>query len=243
MSDYPTELLTFHGWGFSSDIWQSWESYLPPDLRVQHAERGYFGEGGVPQFEEEGSHKVILTHSFGLHWCPRPLIEQADHLVIISGFLSFHPERELAERRSRLLFQQMMSRFVEKPHEVLAQFYRNTYSPSESPAAPYGEINGESAGEIRGGISHDRLLEDLGQLGTVRMGPEELHRIPALTLIHGEEDAIVSNRKGRGIYRLLNRRSRYLEVKHAGHAVPFTHPEICCKFLNPVLQHQAVGDL
>src|SRR5690625_8030952 len=125
MFDHPTQLLTFHGWGFSSDIWQSWQSYLDPSLRVRHADRGYFGGGYMPQFEEDESHKVILTHSFGLHWCPQSLIEQADHLVISSGFLSFHPDRELAGRRSRLLLQQMMSRFVEKPAEVLDQFYHN----------------------------------------------------------------------------------------------------------------------
>ena len=230
MFDFPTQLLTFHGWGFSSEIWRSWQQYLDPSVRVRHADRGYFGDGYNPEFEEDGSQKVVLTHSFGLHWCPQHLIEQADHLVIISGFLSFHPDREVAGRRSRLLLQQMMSRFIEKPDEVLKKFYENTYSPAERPPIPGRKI------------SHDRLLEDLGQLGNTGMGPEKLHRVPSLTLIHGEEDVIVSNRKGRGMYRLLRRRSRYLEVKQAGHAVPFTHPELCYRFLTPILRQSEVRD-
>lgn len=221
-----TEIITYHGWGFSSAIWKHWTAILPAGTSVSHADQGYFGERIQPEFRQLSSRKVILTHSFGLHLCPEQNLKEADHLVIMSGFLSFHPEKSADNRRSRLVLQQMMSRFVEKPKEVLSGFYKNTFSP----------VNGII--KVADTFSHDRLLEDLGKLETSRLTPEYLYQVPEITIIHGEADKIVPKDKSRRMFAVLRRRSQYFEIKHAGHGVPFTHSEQCCKFLLPALFHE-----
>jgi pimeloyl-[acyl-carrier protein] methyl ester esterase len=118
-------------------------------MAAAHADRGYFGRENAPGFSDKAVRKIIMTHSFGLHWCPAGLLEEADHLVIVSGFISFHPEEPGERRRSKLFLRQMKSRFVEKPAEVLRMFYENVYHPEEVPVA------------VPAGCDHDRLLEDL----------------------------------------------------------------------------------
>ncbi|MEX1063013.1 MAG: alpha/beta hydrolase [Balneolaceae bacterium] len=219
-----TELITFHGWGFSPNVWEGWESILPSAVRFIHADRGYFGPPCKPSFSESSGRKVLLTHSFGLHWCPAGLLAEADHLVVLSGFLDFHPAATEENRRSRLVLRQMLSRFVEKPGEVLRMFYKNAFSPDK--------VTSE---EFPGTFNHDNLLSDLDILGTSRLNPEKLLRVPGITFIHGEADEVVSNTKGRSMYADLQDNSQYFEIKQAGHCVPFTHAEQCYRFLKPAL--------
>ena len=225
MSENITEIITFHGWGFSPGIWSEWEQILAGTVgvSVQHADRGYFGKENIPSFRDANGSKILMVHSFGLHWCPQELIRSADHLIIISGFLSFHPETPREARKSKLVLRQMKSRFVDKPMEVLTKFYENVYTPAQADIQTPGVLN------------HDQLLEDLEWLGTANLWPDMLHKINGITIIHGEDDRIVSNSKARELFAML-RGSQYFEIKHAGHGVAFTHTEECFRFLKPVVQ-------
>lgn len=224
MPDLKTDLITFHGWGFSADIWSGWDSLVPEYVSIRHANRGYFGDRKVPEFNNSTEQKVIMAHSFGLHWCPHELIMKADHLVIVSGFLSFHPDQPRQARRSKLMLQQMMSRFVDKPHEVLENFYELVFKPSPISVDTPTEIN------------HDKLLDDLALLGSVYIQPELLHNIPAITIIHGEEDSVVPKEKAHELFSIFKRKSQYFEIKHAGHAIPFTRKKQCAGFLKPLFR-------
>lgn len=222
-----TELITYHGWGFDSSIWKSWEERLSGSVELHHADRGYFGPASHPSFSTDPGRKVLIVHSFGLHWCPPEELERADHLVILSGYRRFHPSVGQEERRSQLTLRQMMSRFVEKPVEVVTDFYRNVYYPSEC---------NRTVPEIR---NHERLLEDLGEIDTKSLPEILIRRFPPVTIVHGGEDRIVPREKGRELFERLSPEARYLEVKHAGHAVAFTHSEECLKFLRPLLRFDA----
>ncbi len=222
MPDPKIELITCHGWGLSPSVWDVWEELLPADVSVTHLDRGYFGEEKEAGFRYPGSRKIVMAHSFGLHWCPRQLVEQADHLIITGGFLSFHPDAPDEGRRSRLILRQMMSRFVEMPYEVLRDFYRNVWFPDR----PSFDIPDKP--------DHDRLLHDLERLGSDHFPLMTLHRIPDVTIIHGEKDAIVHRTKGHELFNML-RKSRYLEIKEGGHAAVFTHAGQCYRFLKPLV--------
>lgn len=223
-ADLKTDIITFHGWGFSPDIWAEWDSLIPDIASIRHADRGYFGDRKVPVFKRFSEQRVIITHSFGLHWCPSDLILQADHLVVISGFLSFHPDQPKRARRSKLLLQQMMSRFVDKPREVLDKFYKEVFKPYPVSV------------DIPSGINHDKLLDDLALLDTVQMKPELLHKIPAITIIHGEEDVVVPKEKAHELFSIFKRKSQYFEIKQSGHSVPFTRQVQCIGFLKPLFR-------
>lgn len=226
MSDPATELITFHGWGFSPQIWEDWEKRLTGIVRIRHGNRGYFGEPNIPSFTGKSGRKVIMTHSYGLHWCPESLLREADALVVLSGFLSFHPSDPGGERRSKLVVRQMMSHFVEKPLDVLGQFYRNVYAPGEAPD------------NIPGPMDHDRLLADLERLNSSVLNPEQFTVLNEVIIIHGSRDRIVSNERARDLYSLLLSNARYFEVKEGGHAVGFCHVDECIRFLNSVFHNE-----
>lgn len=226
MSDPATELITFHGWGFSPEIWSEWEERLAGSVTIQHGNRGYFGEPNTPSFTGNSDRNVVMTHSFGLHWCPKSLLKQADTLVVLSGFLSFHPSDPGGERRSMLVVRQMMSHFVEKPLEVMDQFYRNVYAPEEAPDNTPGPMD------------HDRLLADLERLNSSHLKPEQFADVNEVIIIHGTRDRIVSNERARDLYSLLLSKAKYFEVKEGGHAIGFCRVGECIRFLNPIFHHE-----
>ena len=221
------ELITYHGWGFRPDIWKGWERRLPDELSVRHADRGYYDQPVIPEFHANADRKVILAHSFGLHWCPAEQLEEADHLILLCGFLRFHPREGQQERRSRLLLRQMMSRFVREPGGVIEDFYRNVYAPEPCPLEPPDSAE----------LNHERLLEDLAMLDADGLPFERVSAAGSCTIIHGSEDRIVSREKSRELYSMLPDRARYFEVRHAGHAVGFTHTEECVQFAQPRLKN------
>jgi pimeloyl-[acyl-carrier protein] methyl ester esterase len=217
------EIITFHGWGFSPAIWDGFEKNLCAleNLDIRHADRGYFRKENLPAFQQTDSRKIIIVHSYGLHWCPPEWIQSADHMIILSGFLSFHPRDPEKSRRSRHMLRQMKSRFVDEPEEVLNQFYENVFLPDKVNYQPGNRIN------------HDRLLDDLEHLETSVINPDLLHGADQVTIIHGEEDQIVSNHKAHELFSMFTLNAQYFEIKHAGHGVLYTHAEECSRFLKP----------
>lgn len=195
-------------------------------VQFKAADRGYFEKPEPAGFSDKTDlRKVVFAHSFGLHWCPDEVLEKADHLVVFGGFLNFHPENEKQRKRSFLIVQQMLSHFVEKPKEVLRKFVENAFYPQK---ATRTDVNGD--------IDHEKLLTDLTRIQHDRLSEQFLHEIPEITIIHGENDKIVSNQKGRELYQKLRYRSQYFEIKKAGHAVPATHCKKCYALLKPFIE-------
>ncbi|MEX2368365.1 MAG: alpha/beta hydrolase [Balneolaceae bacterium] len=178
----------------------------------------------MEKFRQAKSHKIVMLHSFGLHWCPPDLISEADHLIIFSGFVDFHPVEDDAKRRSKLILQQMMGRFIEEPEETLLKFYENLFYPESRAWDPPVRMN------------HERLLEDLNRINNPRTSLESLRKIPSITLLHGEMDTIVSNKNARNLFHSLRFQCQYFEIKQAGHALPYTHARQCSKLILSKLQ-------
>lgn len=223
MANIMTEIIAFHGWGLSRDFWSPWKNLVTDNVTFMCADRGYFDRPYSVEFNTGSNNRIVLAHSFGLLWCPPELILEADHLVIMSGFLHFHPEKQPGLKRSRLMLQQMMARFVQEPDEVLIKFYKNMFYPDDSVLEPPGQFNEEL------------LLEDLSRMNTKRINIEQFHKLRSITILHGEKDKIVPNEKGREFYHNMPVRCQYFEIKYAGHALPYTHMWECLKFLEPVI--------
>jgi len=226
MNKTAAHVIAYHGWGLSSEFWNKWIDLLSEDVRFDASDRGYSGSENVVRFDDKAASKQILfVHSFGLHWCPHEVLSNADHLVIFGGFLNFHPESEKKKKRSHFFVQQMLSRFVDKPGEVLNKFLENVFYP----ANPDEQL-------LIGDIDHDKLLADLTMIQHETQSVQILHEIPEITILHGESDKIVSNEKARKLYHNLRYRARYFELKNAGHALPYTQAEACYMFLKPFIE-------
>lgn len=219
-----THIIAYHGWGFSAGFWDPLRFILDDGIRFETAERGYFSAPSRPQFDEEQSiRKIVLAHSYGLHWCDRDVLSQTDHLVIMGGFLNFHPEEVNEHRRSKLVLRQMLSQFVKAPKTVLKQFYNNTFFPQKP------------SFKLPSNLNHDLLLADLSDLDRDEQSHQKVHNLDSITILHGSEDLIVHKHSAREMYRALRYRSQYFEILNAGHAFPVTHAEKCLEILNPIL--------
>ena len=200
-------LILQHGWGFNQNIWKGWNEGMPTGVLTKYCDRGYFGQ---PSAKEAAGKTVLVTHSFGLHLVPPEILEKASGLVLISGFLHFHPEDEKAEERSRLLLRRMTNGVGKNPKEVLEWFYQTC----QVPFAPSSFVN------------RPLLAGDLERLDQEVMSTEKLQHLEKVIILHGTEDSIVPIEKGQELHEQLPQ-SIFLEIQGAEHGLPQTHRSDC----------------
>lgn len=213
--------VAFHGWGFDASYWQPWKDFLSDYGIFQTYDRGYFNDPQEVETLAGPVPTVLIAHSFGLHWIEEALLAQADLLLIVSGFLHFHPYAAQYKRRSRLVLQEMINTMEVNPEKVLTNFYGNAYAPQEAPEKEIGEIN------------HQLLLDSLRRLQDAEMDTQLLKKADKICILHGSEDHIVPHKKGRQIFTQLQGQAQYFEIKGAGHALPYTHYKQCLEFVTP----------
>lgn len=218
------DIIAFHGWGFNRDIWKSWGEKLLSLGTFRTYDRGHFNN---PEkiTSSDANHTVLIAHSFGLHWIDEVLFEQTDLLVIIGGFMHFHPFAAQYKRRSRTILQQMINECQVHPEKVLRNFYSNCYAPQEFSRKKIENLN------------FQLLLDDLKHLNQSKIEAEKLKRADKISIIHGSDDHIVPKAKGREIFNRLPEKSKYFEIKHAGHALPDTHRDQCLGFIKPEIEN------
>ncbi|NGP86981.1 alpha/beta fold hydrolase [Fodinibius halophilus] len=218
------QFIALHGWGFDRHIWDHWETELSKYGNFQTYDRGYFDNPQEIKVDNSGGPVVLISHSFGLHWITKNLLEAADLLIITGGFLYFHPYAAQYKRRSRLIVQEMVNELEINPEKVLQRFYDNCFSPLEAEEIAYEELNLQL------------LLEDLQRLQDSRLDAEILKKVGKVCILHGSQDQIVPYKKGRQIYNQLQQYAQYFELKNAGHALPKTHHRQCLEFVTPEIQ-------
>ncbi|HEY9643788.1 MAG TPA: alpha/beta hydrolase, partial [Coleofasciculaceae cyanobacterium] len=158
----------------------------------------------------------------GLHLCPVAQLQQADLLVIFSGFIEFHPTQDSLRRRSQLILKQMLSQLQVKPEVVLNTFKAKCYHPLVyQPAADASKTPYDLA----------LLTQDLDNLDTSMINVEDLKQIPDIVILHGAQDQIVSPQQGHRLWQQLPN-SQLIEIPDAGHALPFTHFQTCLSVLH-----------
>lgn len=223
--ELKTEILAFHGWGFDRTAWSVWQPYLAPFCRLQAFDRGYYGQPYEPMFNDPNARKIIFAHSYGLHLCPPTHLESCDLLVIFSGFSCFHPQAPRLQKKSRLILQRMQERFAIEPAAVIRDFMRRCYAP-----ATYED-------QLSCELDLNRLAEDLRLLDHSRICIATLERARRIYILHGTDDRIVPNQRGRALFETLQHNQvRYYEVEGAGHSLPFSHMRKCWDILVSVLE-------
>ena len=209
------EVIAYHGWGFDAACWQSIQALIPEFVSWNNFDRGYFGESSMPEFSTDAKTKIVFTHSLGLHFCKDEVMLQADKIVIISGFLHFHPKAAQFRRRSKQVVDEMIKQFDTQPYKVLKAFYRNVFHPQKEFSWPDEEFN------------QSLLVDDLELLNNKERSFPEVKDDTDIIILHGADDAIVSKHKGRGLYEKFNGSAQYFEIKKSGHALPMIHGRKC----------------
>lgn len=216
--------ITFHGWGFDNSFWKAWAKKLSAYGSFLNYDRGYFNEPNEIKTGVGSESTVIIIHSFGLHFVDVELLNQADLLVITGGFLHFHPYAPKYRKRSRLILNQMIDAFENKPEQVLNKFYQNCFAPDD--------VSFENSDDL----NHRRLLDDLKLLHQSELDVKRLKKAGKICILHGAGDHIVPNNKGRELYAQLGAKAKYFEMKNAGHALPYLYPQQCLEFVEPHIE-------
>jgi len=225
------EAIAYHGWGFDHSCWQPWKpAFERQGIALQGFDRGYFGHPAAPRFSTVSSRKIILTHSYGLHLCPPEHLHQADLIVILSGFQSFHPSQPTARRRSQLTLQQMIRQFEHSPKLGLETFHATCYAP----LAWAGDAVQNLQTKIDW-LNADLLLQDLLALNTAWLDIDPLTTRSKILLIQGASDRITPPERAQALAQQLPT-GHYIEVPSAGHALPLTHWADGWRSLVPLLQ-------
>lgn len=218
------QFIALHGWAFNRRFWGPWAAHFSKYGSFQAYDRGYFNAPQSVEVESDSEPVILITHSFGLHWVEEGLLEQADLLVVMGGFLYFHPYAAQYKRRSRLVIQEMLNELEINPEKVLHKFYGNCFAPEEAPDLAFEDLN------------HQLLLDDLQRLQDSEIEVDSLKKVEKVCILHGSKDHIVSYKKGRQIYNQLQNQSQYFEIKNAGHALPKTHYRQCLEFVTPEIK-------
>lgn len=214
MPDHLNWLL-MHGWGFDASVWTEWSRRLPDTQNTYIPDRGYFHASSEfkPGLKNFGRH-VAVTHSMGLHLIPDGWWNRITHLVIIGGFLSFHPSEKNRKRRSQKILANMLHKVESDPETVLDEFYINCFKPDRVPYSRPGPVFGS------------RLLEDLELLNTHKMATRYLKRLHKILILHGANDGIVDPGKAEELHELLPGSRLYIHDTQ-GHGLPFLQPGWC----------------
>lgn len=212
--------VLIHGWGFDASVWNSWNSHLSPVSNIYTPDRGYFQS--VPNIKpvlKNPHHTVVVTHSVGLHFIPPAWWDRIKNLVVISGFLSFHPVDSVGERRSRKILDRMIDQMKTEPDLVLGRFYRNCYKPYTAEFDQPGPVHTL------------QLMNDLQLLNDHELESEYLKQPRKLLILHGANDRIVDSRKSEDLHNRLPGSVLHIHRKQ-GHALPFMQPDWCIEQIN-----------
>lgn len=222
------EIIACHGWGFDSGFWKNWQGILPDDVTFKAADRGYFLGEKRPKFSNEPGQKVLFLHSYGVHWCPQNIIDEATCIVIFNGFKRFHPSDKKDEKLSTRILDAMISKFDEHPKEVLTKFWERVFYPANKNNLP--------------GFKFDAplLLRDLKKLHTSTFEIQRLKNGSPIISLDGGNDKILQTPRGKTFTEFTEGNAVYHFIKEAGHALPATHSQDCWSFISamiPIFQH------
>jgi len=205
-----SEVHFYHGWGFDANLWKGWIRQASFS-RYHLYDRGYTGNPLDSQdFRDDSEIRILVSHSFGLHFIPKDVIRQADLVVILGGFDHFHPE---GDRASHKKLSRMINRFSEMPLTVMADFYTNCMYPEKRVISSPGKLN------------LDLLGDDLRLLNFSRLKTADVLKDKPVLLFHGRDDIIVPAAQSAVLHSLLPG-SRLIEFSRAGHMIPVTHRDL-----------------
>ncbi len=232
MNGRPIEAIAYHGWGFGAGFWESWVDRLGRVGSLRCADRGYFGASQCVEFEQPASYKILLTHSYGLHWCPVEQLRSADLLICLAGFGAFHPEAGAECRRSERRLGRMITALGTAPDSVLTEFWRNCHDGDGVSHSVEPSIQMPRLADANWPL----LDRDLRDLDRCQLDPQA--QLPRRSIIiHGSADRIVPLRQGLALAQLIAQPTAptWIELENASHCFPLCETDRAWSLIQPLL--------
>lgn len=220
------EILAYHGWGFTASCWQPFARAFAP-ATWKSFDRGYFGNPQDIDFSTPslGSVRVVIAHSYGLHFCPLSVLAKTELLILLNSFLSFHGSETRLQQKSQRKLGRMIQAFAQDPLQTWANFMTQTFLPDP---VPLRYTSGQDLEFSSDRLERSRLGADLEALNQLAPPPEWmdcLAQIPRILLVTSLADRIVTEplRAAQfpqgGIVEIL--------LPSGGHGAPFVQTDHC----------------
>lgn len=219
----PTEVIFHHGWGFDSTMWDGWVDAFAKDGAVcLSAERGYFGlPKENPQFSDDADFKIVVAHSLGLHFISESELEQCDALLILAGFLNFHPTEQLARKRSQRVIRAMKEKLTKDPAALINDFWANCYAP-ELTKVKFLPVET---------MHINLLLEDLQVLDQNEIPASRFAKVPQVVSVASTTDHILHQSTADQMAD-ISPNTTLIKVPDLSHAFPLTSALDCASLFN-----------
>jgi pimeloyl-ACP methyl ester carboxylesterase len=216
------ELYLIHGWGFDNQIWNNWLPHIDKNISTYIFDRGYFKNKKQDfSFNISSRSKIVITHSFGLHYLTKQHFNQIHLLVLISGFRHFHAHAQ-NEQLSKKQIVLMKHKLVVDPTEVLKNFYSRC------------GIDNRIVPML---INCELLYEDLLALDMHQTDLDDLKSVPRILLLQGNQDHIVPAEHSIQLNKHLSNSKLFLNDT-AEHALPFTDHIWCINTIQALLNNK-----
>lgn len=206
------EIYFLHGWGFDWRCWDEWKRFINPDISLHFFNRGYFNQTKNDfDLSLSDTFKIVIAHSFGLHYLPSLVFENIDILVLISSFVQFHQyatNLKISQKQIAL----MKKRILTDPQGLLKDFHSrcglNDYTISNK------------------NFNTQLLYDDLDMLDNNIIEIDELKTVRQMVLLHDTHDQIVSYAHSEMLNKKLTESKLFLHSGN-GHALPLLSPLWC----------------
>lgn len=216
--EYEIEVHAYHGWGFDAQFWNPIRSLIGKNVLFKPADRGYYGTEFIPEYDSQINKKILLLHSFGLHWCAVEIMEQADIIILLNSFDAFHPIGFTEKSRSKKILKGMEKQFDLNPDVVLNAFFKNCFGNGTftSPSLTWKNIS--------------LLHKDLSKLHKTSFKLSKKIKADFLIIDSGK-DRIVPGGRGDEI-RSKIKDAKYFVFKDGVHALPASNPQECLQIIS-----------
>jgi len=256
----PIRIDYYHGWGLDSRFWGPLSMALNhhPALKSLMIseffhDRGYFRDSTphpistgsisseVSDFESEAEPlaaiqlrlRILLAHSFGLHFIPEEVLSKADLIITMAAFDAFdHSDSPSQPTPSPLAA--MIDAWQRSPRVVLSRFHRLNFAPDE-PQSELLPINADNA-------NLTLLLQDLQKMRSSRINHTIFRRIPGKLQIQGNSDRIVSVKTAEAFNREFPDTQLVLHPT-AGHALAATHYNFAAEYVARFIKDHLTNDV
>lgn len=227
------EIIAYHGWAFNSDDWSEWDSRLSSNkITFRAADRGYFSRSSSQDFKRSDTYKILFCHSFGLHWVPDEQLIDADALVLFNSFKILPDTVILGTDKSEKLIQAIRAmelKLLSDPYKLLSDFRQLC-----------GLKNYDSDLKIK---DERKLQSDLKMMRSGEADHLTGIKFDKLILFEADEDPVVPESRLQN-FKDISNRLKHHSVQGSGHALPFTHLDICISLIKegiPILNDYESG--
>lgn len=201
-------VVLVHGWGYDASLWDHVREALPPGLKVETVDLGFFG----PERKVDAGGTVLAVgHSLGVLWWLRQTDIPWRKLLAINGFPRFTEATGYAPAVAPRVLERMQRQFAKAPAAVLADFHNRC------------------GGHAPAGIPDiERLAAGLGWLAEWDGRAALAARRADIFALAGSDDPIVPRPMSEMAW---GKDCVCVDTATPGHLLPLTHPALCAEWI------------